>query len=585
MLSTMQELLTLLKSNHLIDRKNAIDQLQNWNYQLEMDDAIVLLEEAGKIWPISNEEWDNPSLALVQAACVFIHEDMIPVFKRHIFKYSYQAINLVLSGLIILNSESAILLYKKTFSKLYFQAPFIPSYDEKNLIFEQKDRTMAAIEALVENNIYLHPWYEWYYHQLVKMGLENQYITTDNVPLDKEFIIEKLHSLFDEYLEYDKEYSKESVYEVWKTPYFQLRFFINNYLIIYSALCSDKELLQLQFILSWKDNHLKLSYIEILWKRNLDTSSVTPTIKEILNGNDGSLKAYSICEENKPELLPTDSSHQEYFVKEIAELIFYNNPNGVEKLPDEVEMMGTFEAKDIIYGGDLTYYVVRFKSADPAFAHKDWMRMFLGAFYTANIPTPLVPNGLGDEYTDFMPWREKSFKEHVEDFRLHLAEKHGTTEQDEVFYESSPKFNRRNNTIAILSFVLLSLLVWVNEWFTFALLLPPVWLLSNYLHTKKLEKNITVRIRGYHFDYFCFDDGTYVNLSAIAKVKIEKNIVSKPERFLKLPLKKWHYIFYDHDGNAIYSIPSHYLLEEYFIPIFKNQTVHLSKPPVLEWEN
>ncbi|CAH2714103.1 hypothetical protein BACCIP111895_01257 [Neobacillus rhizosphaerae] len=378
---------------------------------------------------------------------------------------------------------------------------------------------------------------------------------------------------------------REYVYEAWKVPYFQLRFYIKNYLTIYSALCSDQELLKLQFILNWKDDRLKLYYIEILWKRNLDADSVTPTIKEILVGNDGSQEAFGIIQKNKPELLPTDPSYQKYFVKESAEFIFYNSPNGVERFPDEVEIMGTFDEKDVLYGDNLTYYVVRFKSTDPTFAHKDWMRMLLGAYYPDKIPTPWQPTSLDDEYTDFMPWREKSFKEHVEDFRSHLAEKHGTNEKDEVFYQSTPKFNRRNNTIAILFFVLFLPLIWVKDWFTFGLLLPPVSLLLNYLHAKKIEKNIMVQIRGYYLDYYCFDDGTYVNLNDIANVKLEKNTLSKPERFLKLPLKKWQYIFYDHGGNAIYSIPSHYLIEEYFIPIFKKQTAHLSQPPVLEWEN
>jgi len=151
MYTPMEDLLNLLKSPKLADRKRAIDELQSWNEQLTMTDTIILLEEAGQIWPISNEEWDDPSFALVKAACVFINEDMISTLEKNIFKYSYQAINFVLSGLIIHHSYTAKLLYKKIFRQLYFQAPFIPSYDERNLIFEQKERTVTAIEILIEN--------------------------------------------------------------------------------------------------------------------------------------------------------------------------------------------------------------------------------------------------------------------------------------------------------------------------------------------------------------------------------------------------------------------------------------------------
>ncbi|WHY78377.1 hypothetical protein QNH20_04295 [Neobacillus sp. WH10] len=584
MYPAMEDLLSLLKSTNLADRKKAIDELQNWNYQLEMDDAITLLEEAGQIWPISDEDWDDPSLALVKAACVFIHEDMIPVFEKNLIKYSYQAINLVLSGLIIHNSESAKLLYKKTFRQLYFQAPFIPNYEERNLIFEQKDSTLTAIEVLVENEIYLHPWYEWYYHFLVSMGLEHQYFTIEEIPLDREFITEKLQFFIDQYLEFDKEYTREYVYEAWKLPYFQLRFYIKNYLTIYSALCMDEQLLELQTILNWKDDQLKLYFIEILWNRKLNNDDVTKTIQEILIGQDGAQEAFRIIKKYQPELVPTDASFQKYFLTEAAAFTFYNSPNGVEMFPDEVEIMGSFEEKDAIYGDSLTYYVIRFKSNDPAFVHKGWMRMLLGAYYTANIPTTMHPVGLDDGFTDFMPWREKSYEAHVENFRAHIAEKHGTNEKDEVFYQSAPKYKRRNNTIAILSFVLFLALIQVNDWFIFGLILPPVWLLLNYLHAKKLEKNILVQIRGYYLDYYCFDGGTYVSLNDIAKISIEKRTIAKPERFLHLPLKTWHYIFYDYGDQEIYSIPSRYLLEEYFIPILKTRTVHLSKPPVLAWE-
>lgn len=580
----MEDLLELLKSTKLADRKKAIDELQSWNEQLEMEDTLTLLEHAGQIWPISNEEWDDPSYALVKATCVFIHEDMISTFEKNLFKYSYQAINFVLSGLIIHHSDAAKQLYKKIFSQLYFQAFFIPSYDERNLIFEKKERTVTAIEVLIENNITLHPWYEGYYHFLVAMGLEQKYITSAEVPLDKEFIFEELQSLLDRYLEYHHDYKRTYVYEAWKTSYYQLRFYLKNYLTLYSTFCSDEELLNLQTILKWKDNIIKLDYIEILWKRNLTNDVINQTVQEILVSNEGTHSAYKILQTYKPELLPTDSTFQTYFVKESADFLFYNNSQEIEKFPTEVEIMGSFHETDVMYGEDLTYYVLRFKSTELALADKSWMRMMLGAYYTSNIPTPWQPTELEDGFTDFLPWSSKPFEEHVEDFRAHLAEKHGTAEKDEVFYQSRPTFNRRNNTIALLTFIAFFALIWVNDWFIIGLLLPPIWLLLKYLHAKRLEKNILVQIRGYYLDYFCFNDDTYLTMNQISKIHYEKRTIAKRERFLYLPLKTWHYIIYDHGDQEIYTIPASYLIEEYFIPILKSRSAHLSQPFVLTWE-
>lgn len=437
---------------------------------------------------------------------------------------------------------------------------------------------------MIENEITLHPWYEWYYHLLVTMGLERKYITSAEVPLDREFISEKLQSLFDQYLEYHQEYTREYVYEAWKTPYYQLRFYLKNYLTLYSTFCSDEELLNLQSILKWKDNTIKLDYIEILWKRHLNNDAFNQTVQEILVSNEGTHSAYKLLQTYKPELLPTDPFFHTYFVKEAADFLFYTSNQGIEKFPTEVEIMGSFQEIDLMYGDDLTYYILRFKSTDPAMTNNGWMRMLMGAYHTANIPAPWHPVELEDGFTDFLPWGSKPYEEHVEDFRAHLAEKHGTAEKDEVFYQSRPTFKRHNNTIALLTFIAFFALIWVNDWFFIGLLLPPIWLLLKYLHAKRLEKNILVQIRGYHLDYFCFDGGTYITINQMAKIHYEKRTIAKQERFLFLPLKTWHYVIYDYGEQEIYAIPSSYLIEEYFIPILKSRTAHLSQQLVITWE-
>ncbi|MGX6444044.1 hypothetical protein ACWM35_12585 [Neobacillus sp. K501] len=579
----MEDLLNLLNSPSLADRKKAIDALQGWNEQLVMEDAIALLEEAGKIWPLSNEEWDDPSLALVRAACVFIHEDMVGALEKNMFRFSYNAINFALSVLVILGTEEAKQLYKNTFRELYFQAPMIPLNKELYVIFEQKERTLTAMEVLIENELFLHPWYDAYYHYLAAVAVEKKYITSTEVPLNQEFIRDQLQQFMDQYLEYHPEYTRAFVYEAWKSPYYDLRFFLKIYLSLYNSFSSEEELLNLQTILKWKDPEIKLYYIELLWKRNIHHDDSIQTVQDILISNDGTHQAYHLLETYKPELLPKDPSFQSYFVKEEAENLFYNS-SGIEKFPTEVEIMGSFQEKDVIYEGDLTYYVLRFRSTDPSFAQKGWMRMLIGAYYTLNLPRPWHPHELDDGNTDFLPWNSKSYEEHVVDFRAHLAEKHGTGEKEEVFYQSRPSYKRVNNTIALLAFIGFFALIWVNDWFLFGLLIPPIWLLLKYLHDKRLEKNVLVQIRGYSLDYFCFNEGTYIPLNEISKIHYEKRKIAKRERFLSLPIKTGHYIIYDHGGQEIYIIPDKYLIEEYFIPILKSRMNHLSQPAVITWE-
>lgn len=585
MYAPMQEVLNLLQSTKLMDRKRAIEELMGWSNQLDMIDTTILLEEAGRILPISNEEWDDPSHALVRAACVFIHEEMIPVLEKNIFKYSYEAINFVCSLLIIYHSERAVQLYKKIFEQIYFQVALVPLEEERLLILEKKESTITAIDVLIENNSILHPWYESYYHYLVAMAYKRDYLQSKEVPLDKNIIKEKLQSLLDRYQQYHQDYNKMFVYEAWKAPYLELRFFLRSYLNLYNSLCSVDEVWSLKNILNFKDNYIKLEYIEILWKRSFSNELIDQKILEILVSDDGTHRAYQILQHYKPELIPKDPTLQTVLVKETAEALFYNSSLGNGKFPTAVEVMGSFQVTDAMYGDDLTYYVVRFNSTNTNLSDNGWMRMLMGAYFTSNIPTPWHPSESDDSYTDFVLWESKNYEEHVDDFRAYLAEKHNYIyEKDEVFYQSRPSYNHRNNSIALLFFVIFFVLLWVSDWFILFLPTPVIWLLLKYLHTKKLEKNILVQIRGYYFDYLYFNEYTYIELKDISKVHYEKRTVARNERFLHIPLKTWHYILYDYEDKEIYAIPANYLLEAYFIPILQSRTSHLSEPPVLSWE-
>lgn len=577
----MQELLDLLKSNRLDDRKKAIDGLWEWDNVLEVEDSIKLLELAGQIWPISNEDWDDPSLALVRAGGIIVHKELVPVIEQNLLKYSFHAINRALSFLNILHTPEAIEVYKKFFNQYCLHGRLVPHPEQRNIILEKKEQVLTILEVMIENEVQFHPFYDDFYHFLVGYGLEHKYFTIDQVIIDKELIRERLQYLFDLYLQYDSDYNWKFVYEAWKQPYYEIRYSISTYLAIFSEITTDDEFLELDLVYDWKDPVIKLLYIELLFLRNLPVDN--KIMQELLANEECCCKAYGIVKKYKPEWLPTDPSHQQYYVKECANFLFYNHDQ-LEKFPDEVEIMGKFENDDPIYGHSLTYYVVRFRSSDPAFAQKSSMRGLIGAFYSQNIPVAYSPSGLDDYYTDLVSWEEKSFEDHVADFKARIMEKHGTDELNQIHYLGGPHFKKRNNTIAILAFFASFGLLWLNDWFTLGLLVVPLWLLLTFLHVKRLGKNVAVQIREHHMDYFNFQERTYVLLDDIATVKFEKKWVEKSGRFFLLPLRKWHFNFYDHGGNLIYSIPRDYFQEEYFFMAFKNQTLNLMQPPVLEWE-
>lgn len=93
----LNEILKLFSSKDLSIREEAINRCFKWDEEIELEDSFTLFAEAARIFPISNEDWDDPSLALTNVAGVYINEEMVPVIERHIYHYSYRGILLSMS--------------------------------------------------------------------------------------------------------------------------------------------------------------------------------------------------------------------------------------------------------------------------------------------------------------------------------------------------------------------------------------------------------------------------------------------------------------------------------------------------------
>jgi hypothetical protein len=580
MIQQMEDILTLLRKNDLSERRKALELLWNWDNALDLDDTLEVLRLAGLIKPISDEEWDNPSDALVTAACMFIQNEMIPVIENNIINYSYSAANKVLSYVLLLQTEESVSLYKKIIGNYIFQSRLVPEYEEMKLIADEKDCLLIAMETLVENEANFHPWYIEYYHYLVAHGFQKHYLKPEEVLLDKEYIENQLAFVIQMYEEYHSDYRYNFVYEAWKNRYLHMRFFLKNYMTLYSIFCSDEQLEGYRFILDWKDNTLRLHYIEILWQRQLDVEF--SVIDQILKSDDGPIEAYTLLRTYKPELIPTDITYQEYYVREAAAFHFFSH-SGIYKFPDGLEVMGSFEVVDF-YEDRLTYYMLRYKSSDPMYTGNGWMRMLAGAYMTQSLPTGYQVADLWDIHTDYVSWDDKDLSGHEEDFRKWLAEKHDMVAEEEVFYNYFPKFDRKANTVALLFAFVFLVSIWISEWFVLGLMAIPIWWLLKFFHGKRIEKNVFVQLRGYYMDFYCFDEGTCVTLNQIHRIELEKRTLARENRYLFLPMKTWHFVFYGEDELELYCIPRNYLEEEFFFPILKQRSAHLVQPPALKWE-
>lgn len=580
----LNEILKLFSSKDLSIREEAINRCFKWDGEIELEDSFTLFAEAARIFPISNEDWDDPSLALTNVAGVYINEEMVPVIERHIYHYSYRGILLSMSYLLIINTDESLEAYKRIFKKLHLQLNILPVYYE-NKILENKESMLTALNAIIENNVIHHNWYYKYYHYLLSHCVSNDYIKSGEQFADNEFVTSELDRLIEEYMQYDEVYTREYVYEAWRNTYLHKRISLRGYLSIKASYCSDAELLSYDYIFNWKDPYIKLTYLILLWKRKLDASPQVAL--DIMRGNEATDYAYNIVNYNKTETLVKDLEYQKYFVIEHADFTFYHHEDGIGKFPDETEVMDSFIRKNSTYDEDFIYYIVRFRSSYPTFASNGWMRMLIGPFHPSLLPTPNRIDEYDANFTDFMPWDSQPIENHIEDFKELLKESYDTEQDEEAIYGLyTPRFNRKHITTAIILFVLsiLSTVFINNDWAALGLFTGPVWLLVNFIYAKILERNVFVQLREHSLEYNHFGDYTYTKLLDIESVDLEKIRPLLKDRFLFLPYKKWHFVFYNYDGNIVYQIPRNYIKEEFFFANFSESIKFYNHPPSLKWE-
>ncbi len=114
------------------------------------------------------------------------------------------------------------------------------------------------------------------------------------------------------------------------------------------------------------------------------------------------------------ELFPAEHRTQAAFAEsDLVRWLTFSSELG--RPPDQIELMKVFPIESETFGGDVQYYVFRFRVARPDLASEDgWMAGVAGPFRREDAPSTAA---LGSTFSTFEPWESKSARAHLDQVR------------------------------------------------------------------------------------------------------------------------------------------------------------------------
>ncbi len=171
---------------------------------------------------------------------------------------------------------------------------------------------------------------------------------------------------------------------------------------------------ELRNALGFRDPRLQYFAISSLLRRG-KLPETTKSINEVAASPEMRNWLYKkLQERGKPSLYP-DRYRSQAALAESDMVQWLTFPTELGRAPDEIELMRVVPVDTGLPGGTYDYYLFRFRTHEPHWAaKKGWLAGVSGPFKRADSPTTTA---LGDTFSTFDPWDDKSPEKHVGDIR------------------------------------------------------------------------------------------------------------------------------------------------------------------------
>ncbi|WP_088067013.1 hypothetical protein [Gottfriedia luciferensis] len=575
-----KKIIKKLHHQDLYQRAKGVDQLrQALHSSATIDSLIYLLEEAGKNFPRSMEDWDDGSYHLVGFCSEFQHVDLINPIEKNFDQYSERAKTQALYLLISLKSELARDAYFRIIKKNIDQIGFGINVQ---FIFEETEWTPFLVKNLL-------PYIEKeqtavsIFHMIL-LCLRNS-ISLPFTNEEKDFIKEILKQYYkqrrESYLNYDRDYNLKYVYQAWKESYIMVRAEMGIYLQLMQFYFDDSIYRYLEEALQFNDPYLKVDAVISLMEQGVQIDQ--EMLDYCAHNIESSVWFYTkLSEVSKKDVYPITEEHQRSFVKNrLFHYLIDHQDFGI--IPDEIEVIKRYDTLNY-YGEEVAYYLTRFRTVQDDWLEKDWMAALVGAYFPNQIPSPKI---VDETITTFTKWDQLTEDEHKN--HLEAENKKNTDKLDqEVILESKPGWHFGTYFLGFLTAVRTVTAFGTNDPIYF-LLLSLLWVvfLFKVYATVKLRKELKVILTVRHLTLIKRNEITTIELHKINRMTLELRRWGKNEGKMAAYQRKVNYIvFYDKENNEILSIPSTSINSELLFFEIKLLTSHLVETPTIEgYEN
>ncbi|MFL6518352.1 MAG: hypothetical protein ACJ8GL_09750, partial [Bacillus sp. (in: firmicutes)] len=218
----LRSILKQVKSEDPQKRFDALDQLFQYKHQEGLEVQIDVLKDmiktAASTFPERVDNWDNPSLYLIDFVCDFPMPEVVEGLLKHFDGFDLQAKELAIETLITTEDEDIYYVLEEKIVELIqteeFHIPVKVLASYPMLIKGILNKTLDKLNT---------KHYKFLLYDLVlslnDSGLEKGYKKEIILPsLFKDYQVEK-----QEYLKFDADFSSKFVYTAWKDNYLVVR--------------------------------------------------------------------------------------------------------------------------------------------------------------------------------------------------------------------------------------------------------------------------------------------------------------------------------------------------------------------------
>lgn len=557
--SKIKQILKDVKHENPTKRFQALEQLnelkENDDIGLDFDIFEEIIKTASQPFPTTNEEWDDPSLWLIDFVSDYHISEIVDSISRYYQGFSKEAKVRAFYYLCSFDDENNLLAIMDIFDQ------YLPTHEAilvSEPLFEHPSWILKIIEkyySYIENEHYKYSFYD-----LLLFAFENQIINQ----FHKEKILPVLQQDFialkENHFLYNDSYNLKNVYHVWKENYLDLRFKIESVLMILPYYYNEE--VQSIFDEAMKLNDPFLQIRALIPSMQFDAPVDVSLIHSLSeNIETTQLMYYGLQRLRKEHLYMSGKEKQPFFARSFL-FEYLKQHEDFEGVSHSIEMVDHLDIEND-YGQPIRYYLASFTDVLGT-TYVGW----IGAFPLEVEDSIEMWEGT---YSDFEEFDSSKIDFYKEQF-LAKRSKEKSDYQNELLYEDRTVFNKRQ----LISYTVIVAL-WIFHFATSfsngisVLFAVGITLYSAFDLFKWIKnKDSFIRIQGTTLTIFHHGKELTTELHEIKKISLKKEG------------RKRTALIYDKQNVLLFSFPTTAFDYDFFIDTVEELTSHLKEIPYLE---